>query len=128
MSKASVVPVAGIHATRGYSHAWRVGDLLFISGQVALSPEGEIVGRGDMRAQAAQVFANLRAVLGAAGATFRDVIKLTILCTDSGGIPAIREARERALEGHQPASTLLVVAGLASPDYLVEIEAVAVAP
>ncbi len=128
MSNAKLVPVSGIHPTRGYAHAWRAGSLLFISGQVAMNQQDEVVGRGDMGAQAEQVFANLRAVLGAAGATFRDIIKLTTLCTDPAGIPKIREARARALGDHTPASTLMVVAGLASPDYLVEIEAVAVIP
>ncbi len=128
MFKAELVPVSGIHPTRGYAHAWRVGDLLFISGQVAMNAQGELVGRGDIGAQAEQVFANLGTVLGAAGATFRDIIKMTTLCTDAAGIPRIREARTRALGDHTPASTLMVVAGLASPDYLLEIEAVAVIP
>ena len=128
MSNAQLVPVNGIHPTRGYAHAWRVGNLLFISGQVAMNAQGELVGRGDVGAQADQVFANLRTVLGAVGATFRDVVKLTTLCTDQVGIPKIREARARALGDHTPASTLIVVAGLASPDYLLEIEAVAVIP
>jgi enamine deaminase RidA (YjgF/YER057c/UK114 family) len=128
MSSAEPVAVAGIHPTRGYAHAWRVGRLLFISGQVAMNAQGELIGRGDMGAQATQIFANLGTVLRAAGATFRDVIKLTILCTDQSRIPEIREARGRALGDHTPTSTLMVVAGLASPDYLVEIEAVAVIP
>jgi enamine deaminase RidA (YjgF/YER057c/UK114 family) len=128
MAHAEVVSVSGIHPTRGYAHAWRVGNLLFISGQVALNAEGEIVGRGDMRVQAEQVFANLGTVLGAAGATFRNIIKMTTLCTDPAGIPALREVRLRVLDDHTPASTLMVVAGLASPDYLLETEAVAVVP
>jgi enamine deaminase RidA (YjgF/YER057c/UK114 family) len=128
MSEAELVSVSGIHSTRGYAHAWRVGNLLFVSGQVALNVEGEVVGRGDMAAQAEQVFANLGTVLGAAGATFRDIVKLTTLCTDAAGIPKIRDARARVLGDHTPASTLMVVAGLASPDYLLEIEAVAVVP
>jgi enamine deaminase RidA (YjgF/YER057c/UK114 family) len=128
MPRAQLVSVPGAHSTRGYAHAWRAGDLLFISGQVAMNPQGEVVGRGDMGAQAEQVFANLGRVLDAAGAAFRHVIKLTILCTDPAGIPAIREARNRALDGHTPASTLMVVAGLASPDYLVEVEAIAALP
>jgi enamine deaminase RidA (YjgF/YER057c/UK114 family) len=126
MSVAELVPVSGIHIPRGYAHAWRVGNLLFISGQVALNVQGEIVGRGDMGAQAEQVFANLGTVLGAVGATFRDIVKMTTLCTDPAGIPKIREARAKALGDHTPASTLMVVAGLASPDFLLEIEAVAV--
>ncbi|MDR7519821.1 MAG: RidA family protein [Armatimonadota bacterium] len=128
MAKAEMVPVSGIHPTRGYAHAWRLGDLLFISGQVALNAQGELVGRGDVRAQAEQVFANLRTILGAVGATLRDVVKLTTLCTDPAGIPAIREVRSREFGDHAPASTLVVVAGLASPDYLLEIEAIAVIP
>jgi enamine deaminase RidA (YjgF/YER057c/UK114 family) len=128
MARPELIPVSGIHQPTNYAHAWRVGNLLLISGQVALNPDGELVGRGDVRAQAEQAFTNLQTVLAAAGATVRDVVKITILCTDRGGVPAIREARARVFGTHTPASTLMVVAGLASPDLLVEIEAVAAIP
>ncbi|HEY6104020.1 MAG TPA: RidA family protein [bacterium] len=128
MSGAEMISVGGIHQPTSYAHAWRAGDLLFISGQVALNPQGEVVGKGDMRAQTEQAFANLQAVLRAAGATIANVVKLTTLCTDQAGIPAIREVRQRIFGAHRPASTLMVVAGLASRDLLVEIEAVAVIP
>ena len=128
MAKAELVAVSGIHETTGYAHAWRVDNLLFISGQVAVNPQDEIVGKGDIRAQAEQAFANLQTVLSAAGLTIRDVVKLTTLCTERSGIPAIREVRQRVFGGHTPASTLMIVAGLASPDLLVEIEAIAAVP
>jgi len=95
---------------------------------MTIDPQGELVGKGDMRAQAEQAFANLQAVLAASGATVRDVVKLTTLCTERSGIPALREIRQRVFGTHTPASTLMIVAGLASPDLLVEIEAVAVRP
>ena len=128
MARPEQVPVTGIHPARGYAHAWRVGDMMFISGQVAQNQQGEVVGKGDIREQTHQVFRNLRTVLGASGATFRDIVKLNIYCTDAAGIPGVREVRMHYLEGHTPSSTLVVVDGLALPDYLVEIEAVAVLP
>ena len=116
-----------VHPATNYSHAVRMGDLMFVSGQVAMTPDGALVGKGDARAQAEQIFANLRAVLEAAGSGLDRVGKLTILATSLDSRPAIGEVRivSTAPFGYLPASTFAVVAGLAHPDWLVEIEAVA---
>jgi 2-iminobutanoate/2-iminopropanoate deaminase len=116
-----------VHPTTGYSHAVRMGDLVLVSGQVAMTPAGEMVGKGDIRAQTEQVFKNLQAVLDAAGSGLDRVGKITVLATRLEDRPIIGEIRNRVFApfGHVPASTFAVVASLANPDWLVEIEVVA---
>ena len=111
----------------GYSQAVRVGDLLFVSGQVAWDEAGNVVGPGDARRQAERAFANLEQKLRAAGSGLERVAKLTILATSRDHLAAIRDVRHRLFDpvGHYPASTFAVVVGLATPDLLVEIEAIA---
>lgn len=115
---------------RGYSHVVTAsGTMVFISGQIALDKEGKIVGPGDMRAQAAQVFENLKAALSAAGATFADVVKQNtyVVGLNAESIAAVREVRGRYLpDANPPASTLVGVTALAMDGLLIEIEMVAV--
>ncbi len=116
---------------RGYSHIAEVtgGRTVYISGQIALNPAGEIVGVGDMAAQAEQVFANLAAALEAAGTDFAHVAKLTIYTLDITQLPAVRTARDRYVNtASPPASTAVEVTRLALDGLLVEIEAIAVIP
>ena len=112
-----------------YSQAVRIetGDtaLLFISGQIALDAAGNLVGAGDVAAQTDQIFKNLGAILAANGATFADVVKLNYYLVNIADRPVIAGVRGRYLTGEPPASTLVAVSALASPDYLIEIEAVA---
>lgn len=117
-----------VHPTTGYSHAVRAGNTLYVSGQVAQDRDGNVVGKGDIAAQAAQVFANLKAVVEAAGGTIADVIKLNTYTTSLAYRPAIAEARAKYWQSDWPASTFVVISSLATPDFLVEIEAVAVLP
>jgi enamine deaminase RidA (YjgF/YER057c/UK114 family) len=103
--------------------------MVFIAGQVAVDAEGKIVGRGDYEAQAVQVFENLKLALGAAGATFEDVLKLTIFIKDL--TPAARKAvmgvRGRYISPTSPpAATMIGIDRLVEEELLVEIEAVAV--
>lgn len=122
----TIVP-AGVHPPRNYSHAVRWGNLVFVSGQVAVGPDGLIVGTDDIVAQAEQVLQNLTAVLNASGSDLGSLIKLTVYLTDRSFRPAFNEARERHLSaiGRYPASTVVVVAGLADPNWLIEVEAIA---
>ena len=109
-------------ATEGGKH-------VFVSGQVAIDARGGVVGRGDLSAQTHQVMRNLATALEAAGATFADVVKLTVLVVDYTPAmrPAIVAARNEYLDpAHAPASTLIGVQALAAEDYLIEIEATAV--
>jgi len=122
------VPIRGVHKTTGYSHAAKAGGFVFVAGQVAQDAEGNLVGRGDIEAQAVQVFENLKAVLASAGTTLDQVVKLTTYTTSVTYRQKIAEVRARYFTGYFPPNTFLVVSSLATPDYLLEIEAVAVGP
>ena len=105
------------------------GKLILISGQVAFDVNGQLVGPGDLAAQTQQVFENLRLALAAAGATFEDVLKLTIFVVnyETSQRAAIVAVREQYLScEHPPASTLVGVQALARPEFMIEIEALAV--
>lgn len=124
-----VIQPRTVHDTTAfsYSHAVRMGDLIFVAGEVARDVHGNLVGRGDVRAQTEQVFKNLKAVLEAAGSGLDKVGKVLVLTTKLEYRPIIHEVRSRVFKeaGHLPASTLAVVSSLADPEWLVEIEAVA---
>lgn len=103
------------------------GTIVFISGQVALDASGNLVGRDDFRAQLRQVFENLKAAIEAAGGTFDDVIKLNSYLVDLSHLADFREIRDQYVNvKNPPASTAVQVAGLFRPEFLVEIEAIAV--
>jgi 2-iminobutanoate/2-iminopropanoate deaminase len=117
----------------GYTHAVVVerGRTAYLSGAVALDKQGKVVGPGDFRAQAKQAFANLGAVLKAAGATPASVVKLNyyVVGLDHDKLLALREIRETFVDrAHPPASTLVGVQALFRDDLMIEIEAVAVLP
>jgi 2-iminobutanoate/2-iminopropanoate deaminase len=126
-----VIQPGNVHDTSAfaYSHAVRMGELIFVAGQVAIDVHGNLVGKGDIREQTEQVFRNLAAVLHGAGSGMEKVGKLTVLTTRIEHRVVIHEIRSRIFSeiGYFPASTLAVVSSLASPDWLVEIEAVALA-
>jgi 2-iminobutanoate/2-iminopropanoate deaminase len=111
-----------------YTDAVRAGDLLFVSGLVAVDGDGRLVGGDDVVAQARQLFENLRAVLEAACCGFGDVAKVTIYLTDVEDRPLINPIRQELFGDARPASTLVEVPRLAVPGAKIEIEAVAVCP
>lgn len=100
------------------------GRRLVISGQVGLRPDGTPVAEAED--QMAQALANLGAVLTAHGMGVANLVKMTVFLTDPTQIPAWRRQRDAFLGGHAPTSTLLIVAGLASGSFLVEVEGEAV--
>ena len=108
------------------SQAMRVGDVLYVSGQAAISPAGEIVGADDFDAQAEQTFLNLKAVLEAGGSSLADIVKVTIFLTDMGNFPKIVELRGKWFSEPWPADTIVEVSSLALPELQLEIEAIAV--
>lgn len=118
--------------TAGYSQVAEVqdGKIVYIAGQVALDRAGNLVGRDDFRAQAQQIFENLKAAVEAAGGDFHDVIKLNYYCAESVDpalFPAVREIRDMYVNtANPPVSTFVVVKRLVRPEWLMEIEAVAV--
>lgn len=113
-----------------YSHAVRVetdeAAWIYVSGQLALDPHGELVGAGDLPAQTEHVFENLARVLEANGATFADVVKIQTFLTTLEGLEGSRAVRARYLPDEPPASTAVRVAALLLPDALIEVDVVAV--
>jgi 2-iminobutanoate/2-iminopropanoate deaminase len=113
----------------GYTHVVEVtgpAKTVYIAGQIAFDKDGKVVGAGDMKAQAEQVFKNLQAALDAAGAKFSDVVKMNTYITDMAQAPAVREIRARYFGEAVPASTLVQVSALARPELMLEIEVIAV--
>ena len=113
----------------GYSHVAEVrrGRTIYISGQVALDQDGNLVGEGDVEAQTRQVFANLQAALEAVGADFSAVVKLNYYVLDFGAVGALRAIRDQYVNTEQPpVSTAVEVRRLFRDDVLIEAEAVAV--
>lgn len=109
-----------------YSHGVEVSAgarWLYISGQVGVTPEGKVAEGA--AAQIEQAWRNVLSVLEAAGMGPRDLVKVTTFLISRADLPTARAVRDRMLQGAAPASTLLFVAGLASPEWLVEIEAIA---
>jgi 2-iminobutanoate/2-iminopropanoate deaminase len=111
-----------------YTDAVRAGELLFVSGCVPVDGEGRLVGGDDVVAQAKQVLANVGAVLAAAGATFADVVKVTVYLTDIADRAAINPVRQAIFGETRPASTLVEVSALAIPGARLEIDVVALIP
>ncbi len=119
----------GVHAPGArYSHAALIEGAsrrLVISGQIGVTPDGTILPAGED--QIRQAIANLGAVLAAHGMAPANIVKLGVFLTDRALIPAWRAERDRLLGAHAPASTLLIVAGLADPRFVFEVEAEAIA-
>ena len=130
MQKQFLNPPA-LNPPNGFTHVVTAtgGKTVYVSGQVSVNERGEVVGRGDFRAQVGRTFENLKAALAAAGATFADVVKVTYFVVGLGPehVPVVREVRGRYLDpASPPASTLVGVAALVVPDWLIEVELVAV--
>ena len=122
---------SGLSKPTGYSHVAEAsgGKTIYISGQVALDQDRNLVGRNDLRAQALQVFANLKTALEAAGADFDHVVKLTYFVLDASQMPIVREVRDQYLNMQSPpASTAVEVRRLVMEDWLIEVDAIAVVP
>ena len=102
------------------------GKVLFIAGQTAVDAKGNIVGKGNIEAQAKQVFENLTAILKEVGGSIENIVKTTTYITDVKYREGLNKVRRHYYKKTAPTSTLVVVKGLAHKDYLMEIEAVAV--
>lgn len=98
---------------------------LFIAGQTPCNSASETVGVGDFRAQAVQVFANLQANLEAAGAGWGNLVKLNVYLVDIANFPVFSEVRKQYLVPPYPATSTVAVAALVDPEWMIEIEAVA---
>ena len=115
----------------GYTHVVETSGAvrtIYVAGQIAFDRSGAVVGAGDMKAQAEQVFQNLEIALAAAGAKFSDVVKMNTYVTDMSKVQVVREVRAKYLGTTAPASTLVQVPALARPELMIEIEVIAVVP
>jgi reactive intermediate/imine deaminase len=115
----------------GYSDAVKVkgGKTIYISGQVPINARNELVGKGNLHEQTIQVFENIKNVLSLSGATFADVVKINTYIVDCKPehVALVREVRKSYLSAEKPpASTMVGVTSLVDPDFLIEIEAIAV--
>jgi enamine deaminase RidA (YjgF/YER057c/UK114 family) len=126
--KEIVRPERGIHPLPWpYSHGIKIGNTLFIAGQVALDEELRIVGPGDAEAQARQTWTNIKAVVEAAGGKITDVVRVTTYVVDLADVDAIHEVRRQFFpDGDYPVATVVQAAKLGLPGLLLETEAFAV--
>jgi enamine deaminase RidA (YjgF/YER057c/UK114 family) len=123
----------GLAPANGYTHvvAAHPGKVVFVSGQVANDPQGQLVGKDDLKTQTVQVFENLKTALAAAGATFNDVVKITwyVKAYKPEYLGMLRDVRNQYVnQAAPPASTLVGVTSLFQDDRLIEVDAIAVLP
>lgn len=123
-----ILHLKSVHETkdRGYSHIAKAGKTLYIAGQVARDIQGGLVGKGDFDAQARQVYTNLKNILQEAGGGLRNIVKTTTILTHDGNVERYRMIRDEFFGEMMPPNTLLIIESLASPDFMIEVEAIAV--
>lgn len=126
MARTAIQPVDMADPRPRYTHGWRVGNTVYVAGQLALDKDGKLVGPNDIGAQTRRVLENMRRILETGGASLRDVVKVTVFVTDIRFREGYGEVRQEFFASNPPASTLVQVACLAIPGALIEIEAVAV--
>ena len=135
LQRAIVKPAQVAQPLGAYAHAVRVGagELVYIAGQVGVDADGNLVGKRDVAAQTRQTFENIGHVLASVGASFSNVVEMTTYLVGRESIQPFIRARSELLptlfpNKDYPANTLLIVGGLVSEDFLVEIKAVAALP
>lgn len=125
MPKEVIIP-KNVHRTRGYSHAFKCGNTIYVAGQVGWDEEGKIVGEGDVVAQTERAYENLKRVLEAAGASISDIVMMRIYTMDLEGFNKTGEIRRKYFDRHFPPTTVIVPVELYDPGTLIEVEAIAV--
>src|SRR5688572_8060691 len=126
MGKAIVPPDLPDVEGQTYSNGYMVGTTLYIAGQTAADGHGGVAGVGDATRQAERVYERIDQIVRAAGGVPEDIVMMRSYLTDMRHMPEIRDARARFFKGHKPASTSVQVVALARPEYLLEVDAVAV--
>ena len=122
-----VIALKNLHRPFGYAHAIQIDKTLHISGQIPLDMDMNVVGKNDMAAQTEQVYGNLKKVLEDAGGTMRNIVMLNIYCTDIERFDKqTRGLRKKYFGDYYPAVTAVEVKRLYRPDFMIEVEAVAV--
>jgi reactive intermediate/imine deaminase len=125
MTKEIIAPPDVVPA-RGYSHAIKAGNTIYVAGQVAWDVEGNLVGKGDFETQARQALENLKRVLAAAGAQMTDIVQLNYYIRNLEDFAKIRNPYREYFGKYFPPQTLTVISSLADPELLIEIQAIAV--
>ncbi|MGM0494742.1 MAG: RidA family protein [Armatimonadota bacterium] len=128
MTRREIQPVSVPRPVAEYAHGVEVvgGRALYVAGQIALDADGNLVGKGDFGAQVRQVFKNIEAIIAEAGGEISDIVKMTTFLTDMSNYAAFCEVRGEFLRPPFPAATLVEVTALVRPEWMVEVEAVAV--
>ncbi len=123
-----ILKLKSVHETkdRGYSHVAKAGKTLYIAGQVARDLQGQLVGKGDFDAQARQVYTNLKNILQEAGGSLKNIVKTTSILTHYGNVEGYKKVRDEFFGEIMPPNTLMIIESLASPDFMIEVEAIAV--
>lgn len=124
--KETIQPMGVSTPSGSWSQGVKVGELLFIAGQAAEDDQGRVVAPNDSRAQASMAFENMRRVVEAAGGSVEDIVKITAFLTNVEDFPSYNQVRQDFFKKDFPASTTVIVKELAKPEYLLEIEGVAV--
>ncbi len=118
-----------VYKAPGYNQGIKVTgaqSILFLAGQVSYDKDGTPKHKGDFKAQARECFECLKRLVEAQGGTIKNIVKINTYVTDINNRPAYREARKEVFGDHEPASTMVQIGALAAPEYLIEIEAIAV--
>jgi 2-iminobutanoate/2-iminopropanoate deaminase len=121
-----VIAPKNVHRPFGYAHAVQIDSRIYVSGQIPVDQDMNVVGRNDIAAQTEQVYENLKKVVEEAGGTMADIVKLNIYCTDIEEFDKkTRHLRKRYFGDYYPAITAVEVKRLYRPDFMIEIEALA---
>ena len=122
-----VIAPKNLHRPFGYAHAIQIDKTIFISGQIPLDQEMNVVGKNDIAAQTERVYENLKKVIEDAGGTMTNIVMLNIYCTDIEAFDKeTRHLRKKYFGNYYPAITAVEVKRLYRPDFMIEMEAVAV--
>ena len=108
-----------------YTLGWRVGNTIYVAGQLPYDKDGNLVGKGDIKAQTRRIFEQIKMIVEAGGGKMDDVVKVTVFVIDVRYREAYGEVRSEFFGPNPPASTLVQISNLAIPEALIEIEAVA---
>ncbi|HJN14384.1 MAG TPA: RidA family protein [Armatimonadota bacterium] len=128
MKRREIQPASVARPVAEYAQGVEVdgGRTLFIAGQVAIDTEGRLVGEGDIRAQTRQVLGSIKAIVEEAGGSMGDIVKMTTFLTNMDDYAGFVEVRSEFIPAPYPAATLVAVESLVRPEWLVEVEAIAV--
>ena len=121
-----ILKLQSVHPTVGYSHVAKAGNTLYIAGQVAQDVKGNLIGKADFEAQVRQVYTNLKNIMEEAGGSLQNIVKMTTFLTHYSYVQTYRSVRNEYFPEPCPPNTLVFIESLATPDFLIEVEAIAV--